>query len=186
MSPTYPTRDWYAHPLYYDVVFDADTPAEADFLEGAARRFGRSGGRRVLEPACGTGRLVRALARRGWWAAGFDASPSMLAYARTELHSAGLPARLFQARLEEFAARAHFDLVHCLLGSFRYLGDGRDARAHLRAVAGALRPGGLYVLGLHLADLGAPSPTRERWVGERGGLRVGEGAPRSARCRPST
>ena len=27
------TRDWYDTPLYYDIVFDAGTGREADFLE---------------------------------------------------------------------------------------------------------------------------------------------------------
>jgi predicted dehydrogenase len=31
--PEYTRSDWYNFPLYYDIVFDADTTREADFLE---------------------------------------------------------------------------------------------------------------------------------------------------------
>ena len=53
-------RDWYDTPLYYDIVFDDGTRAEADFLEGAYLKHTRpSKTRRLLEPA-----LVRRLIAR--------------------------------------------------------------------------------------------------------------------------
>ena len=58
------TIDWYDTPRYYDLIFDADTRKEADFLVAALEQYGRSKGKRVLEPACGSGRLVLELARR--------------------------------------------------------------------------------------------------------------------------
>ena len=46
----------YDTPHAYDIVFDIDTMKECAFLEAIHERHGRSPGRRVLEPACGTGR----------------------------------------------------------------------------------------------------------------------------------
>src|SRR5688500_8938479 len=73
----YEALSWYETPLWYDLVFEEDTKKEASFLEEAVRRFG--GGAkssaakgRVLEPACGSGRLVEEMARRGWRGWGFD------------------------------------------------------------------------------------------------------------------
>ena len=53
--------DWYDTPLYYDIIFDADTVEETDFLETIFDRHGNGNGknRSVLELACGSGRLIR-------------------------------------------------------------------------------------------------------------------------------
>ena len=56
--------DWYDTPLYYDIVFDDYTRPESEFLEKVLKLHGRTRGRRVLEPACGSGRLVAAMASR--------------------------------------------------------------------------------------------------------------------------
>jgi len=169
------TRDWYDTPLYYDIVFDADTPREADFLEAVWRRHGTATRtRRVLEPACGSGRLVLELARRGWRVDGFDASVPMLDYARDRLAAAGLRARLWPDRLEDFTApgAGRYDLAHCLVSTFKYLLTGAEASAGLQRIAAALRPGGIFVLGLHLSDYARARPEHERWVAARDGVAV--------------
>ena len=59
MAKTTPVRaKWYDYPQYYDLAFRSETPMEADFLEGAGRKYCVFPVRRMLEPACGTGRLV--------------------------------------------------------------------------------------------------------------------------------
>lgn len=169
---TYDEIDWYDTPRYYDIVFEADTALEANFLEAVRRRLGRSRGKRVLEPACGSGRLVEEMARRGYSVTGFDNNANALAYARARLAGTGLRARLFRAQLDAFRLPPQFDLAHCLVSTFKYLLSERCARAHLRRVTAALKPGGIYVLGFHLSEYGPTSKTRERWVGRRGGTTV--------------
>lgn len=172
MPSTFRELDWYETPHYYDIIFDVDTGREADFLEAAQQRYGRSRGRRVLEPAAGSGRLLVELARRGWRCTGFDASQPMLDYAGERLSEQGLSARLVQARMEDFELRGPFDLAHCLVSTFKYLLDEDSARAHLERVAAALAPGGIYVLGLHLSEYGLGAISHERWVAERDDTRV--------------
>jgi len=175
MAAGFVELDWYETPRYYDMVFAEDTELEADFLEAMVELHGRSrrrGALAVLEPACGSGRLVEALARRGHRVTGFDASDAMLDFARERMRTAGLDARLVRRRMEDFAFRARFDVAHCLVSTFKYLLDGDSAHAHLECVARALKPGGLYVLGFHLTDYAATSRNRERWVAERDGARV--------------
>ncbi len=167
-----PLEDWYDLPLYYDIVFDTETQREADFLEGVAGLYGSPGRRRVLEPACGSGRLVLEMARRGWQVAGFDRNPAALRYCRERLDAAGLRAGLFRGTLEDFQLEGGFDLAHCLVTTFKYVLTEAGARRHLEAVARALRPGGLYVLGFHLSEYDSPRRARERWVAERDGIRV--------------
>ncbi|NUP95658.1 MAG: class I SAM-dependent methyltransferase [Planctomycetaceae bacterium] len=175
---SFTAEDWYRTPLYYDIVFAGDEAREAGFLEALVERHAQGAGTglrrklRVLEPACGSGRLVAELARRGHSVTGFDLSPQMLAFARERLAEAHLKARLFQARMEDFEAGERYDLAHCLVCTFKYLLDERSARANLKLVARALRPGGLYVIGIHLTQYEDRRRARERWVARRGGTAV--------------
>jgi SAM-dependent methyltransferase len=178
--PTHAAIDWYDTPRYYDAVFSTDDDAEARFLEALWRRHGlgpRSRARpAALEPACGSGRLLLALADRGFDVTGFDASEPMLDYARERLAGAGRRARLLRARLEDFdvaeIGRERFDLAHCLVNTFKYLLDETSAREHLGRVARALRPGGLYAVGINLTDYRDRRCNHERWVVRRRGLAV--------------
>jgi SAM-dependent methyltransferase len=173
--PRFENADWYDHPRYYDVVFDPDTPLEADFLEDVHAAYGRTGAqRRVLEPACGTGRLLVELSRRGWTATGFDLNERMLEYARSRpLRSPNAkPLRLFAARMESFEPCPPCDFAFCLLSTFKYILTGRGAAAHLRRVAASLVRSGIYVFGIHLTDYSRRFQDHERWTGDRAGIRV--------------
>ena len=169
MVTTFQEIDWYDLPGLYDAIFDADTGREADFLEAVQREFGATRGKRALEPACGSGRLVLELARRGWRVYGTDLNANMLAYARERLDAAGdatsSRATLRQLDMSErLPTRGRFDLAHCFVSTFKYLLTENAARRHLEAVAEALKPGGLYVLGFHLSDYEDRGLTRERWT----------------------
>jgi SAM-dependent methyltransferase len=168
-------RDWYDTPLYYDIIFDADTPKEGSFLEAVHAKHGPGGrSRQMLEPACGSGRLVLEMARRGWKVSGFDGNARMLAFARERLKRAELKARLWEDWMQSFELpkTQTFDLAHCLVSSFKYLQTERDAVACIQRVADCLKPGGLFVLGVHLTDYARTGQEHEHWLAERDGIRV--------------
>jgi SAM-dependent methyltransferase len=175
------TSDWYDAPRDYDIVFDAGSHDEARFLEAVHRRHATSSGRRALEPACGSGRLVVELARRGWDVTGFDLNAAMIAYARARIaRERGRArarrgfgrARIVRGDMADFRVRGRFDLAHCLVSTFKYLLDERSARSHLTCIARALEPGGIYALGFHLSEYASRSRSRERWIGRRGATSV--------------
>lgn len=171
--------DWYRFPFYYDTVFGPDTPKEANFIEavwaahGPKRRPRRA---RMLEPACGTGRLVIELARRGHAVTGFDGSPEMIAYAKQRAAAEPPPVRrrvqLTKARMESFRLPDGFHVAYCLLSTFKYLLTAAHALAHLRRIARALVPGGLYVIGIHLTDYSRKWTDIEVWRGRHDGISV--------------
>lgn len=171
------SSDWYDTPLYYDIVFDTDTVQEAEFLEAVMAEY--SAGKnfephRILEPACGSGRLVAEMARHGHEVSGFDLNEHMLKYAEDRLNRGKLDATLWCDRMENFSvpARRKFDLAHCLVSTFKYVLDEAGAVSHLRRVAASLRGGGVYVLGIHLTDYSEAKAEHERWVAQRDGIRV--------------
>lgn len=177
MNASHNIKDWYDTPLYYDIIFDAETEKEADFMDAMMRRYAgaRDGAKwRVLEPACGTGRLVAALAERGHDVHGFDGNANMLKYAEERLAKQKRRATLWQDRLEEFRTppRGKFDLAHCLVSTFKYVPDEAGAVSHLEGVAKVLRKGGIYLLGVHLTDYDSVTPEHERWEESRDGIHV--------------
>jgi SAM-dependent methyltransferase len=169
-------RDWYDTPHYYDIIFDGGTAQETHFLQQLHYRYATGPAasvKRILEPACGSGRLLQALAAQQWQCAGFDASPPMLAYAQQRLHRTTPPVEIWQDRLESFTApSSHYSLAHCLVSTFKYLLTEAQAAAHLQLVARSLLPGGIYVLGIHLTDYSRNRPEHERWVATRGTTQV--------------
>jgi SAM-dependent methyltransferase len=176
----WPTIDWYDESRAYDIIFDAGTREEADFLEAAFDRYAtgpaavRRGGRApaALEPACGTGRLVIEMASRGWAVTGYDLSAKAIAYARGRLAEHGLAATLSTGAMQDWRRRRRYDLAFNLVSTFKYLLAEDDAVAHLRHTAAMLRPGGLYLLGLHVTDYADRARHRERWRAERDGVSV--------------
>ena len=135
--------------LYDLFPFDADIPL---YLELASAQGGR-----VLEVACGSGRVLVPQARAGHHVVGLDASPHMLARAREKLTAAGLGesgrVRLVQGDMRTFELGEVFDLAVIAVKSFAYLLTRADQQRALAAVAAHLRPGGLLAL-----DLLHPSP----------------------------
>jgi SAM-dependent methyltransferase len=98
----------------------------------------------------------------------------MLAFARERLKRAELKARLWEDWMQSFELpkTQTFDLAHCLVSSFKYLQTERDAVACIQRVADCLKPGGLFVLGVHLTDYARTGQEHERWLAERDGIRV--------------
>ena len=161
------SANWYDYPQYYDIVFQAYTQHEADFIEAACRKYCSFGVRRFLEPGCGSGRLVTELAARGYELSGFDLSQPGLRYLRRRLARFRLHAEIFEAEMSNFRIGQPADAAYCIINTFRYLLTEQAARGHLESVACSLRPGGIYILGLHLLPLGGNKEDSNCWTQRR-------------------
>jgi SAM-dependent methyltransferase len=141
---------------------------------------------RLVDLGCGTGRLLVALARRGYWVVGVDLSPEMLAVARAKAAAEDLPVHLLRANLTELdaLAPASFDYAACL---FSTLGMVLPAAMRRRAAAHAfrlLRPGGRLILHVHNRWFNARDPAGRAWLlKDLLGLR-GPGLERGDRAMP--
>lgn len=162
----------YDYPQYFDLLFADETQREVEFIEAAARKFATRPVRRLLEPGCGGGRLLQALARRNFHLVGFDESPKALAYLRSRLGPAIRRVELFEGDLQQFKLRSPVDAAYCTFNTFRHLTDEGSARQHLQSVAAALHPGGIYLLGFHLLPLDVDEECTERWTAKRGKTQV--------------
>ncbi len=162
----------YDHPKYYDLVFGADCAAEVKFILGCGQQFIRRAPKRMFEPACGTGRLLYALAKRGYDVSGLDLNPKAVEFCNARFRRHGMPAPAVVADMSDFRVTRRYDIAFNTINSFRHLGSEAAARSHLQCMGKAAKVGGLYLLGLHLTPTEvAPSET-ESWSARRGHLAI--------------
>lgn len=174
------TASIYDYPRYYDLVFGSDWAAEYQFIEAAVREHvdwpagsaPEMSRWRLWEPACGTGRLLYRFARAGADVSGCDLNPAAVDYCNQRLKRAGLAARAVVADMCDFAVDQPYDAAFNTINSFRHLGSEEAATAHLAAMGRAIRPGGIYLLGLHLTPRVGPQTDEESWSARRGNLVV--------------
>lgn len=163
MSDLSQPANCYDVPQYWDLAFSDDTVLEADFIVAAARRYCDFEVRRLLEPGCGGGRLVLELARRGFLVTGWDLSQAAVDFARDRLAAAGLNGEVTLSDMRTSRTAAPVDVAYCLVNTFRHLLTEVEAVTHLQNVAASLRPGGLYMIGMHLLPPDADEEDDEEW-----------------------
>ncbi len=111
-------------------------------------------GSKVLDLACGHGRITNCLAERGARAAGLDATPLFLERARNEAAASGVEVDYVEGDMRSLPwADGSFDCVISWFTSFGYFSDEQNRRV-LRETHRILRPGGrLLIENNNLAEL---------------------------------
>ena len=141
---------WYEYPQYFDMLFRDETAHEVRFFEEAFDRYASGSVNRVFEPGCGSGRLVVAMAAKGYDVTGLDLSEAMLDYMRKKLKRRKLTATTVLGDMVRPQFERGFDAAFCTFNTLRHLLTEKDALTHFRAMADLIRPGGLYIISLHL------------------------------------
>ena len=162
----------YDYPAYYDLLFGSDCAAELSFFEDCFEHLAGRTVRRLYEPACGTGRLLYRLARRGYTVAGNDLNPRAVAYCNARFERAGWDPPAVVGDMSNFRLRRRADAAFNTINSVRHLESEAAARKHLQCVADALAKGGVYLLGLHLTPARGPRDMGETWSARRGHLAI--------------
>ena len=150
----------------YDIVFDWDLGGEVDWL---LERFGPSCSS-VLEPGCGSGRMMEALARRGVEVVGLDSSPEMVEFARARLAKSGVAAQVVEADMTDFDLGRRFSAAVCPINTLTHLSP-HELGLHLVRMAAHLEPGARYLVQVAVFDGTELSPPSD-WEAERGGVGV--------------
>ncbi len=162
--------NWYDFPKYYDVAFSHEMHDELAFLKAICRAYNYKGDLHLLEPACGTGRLLVPLAKAGYKCTGIDINPNSLKYLREKLQRQGLEAAVLQSDISDFKLNSTFDIAYCTVDSFRHLLTEKAALSHLASVARALNMNGIYILGMHLLNGKDIHSRIVHWTHSRGRL----------------
>lgn len=171
-SPTRLEGSIYDYPKYYDLIFGSDCQAEMDFLMAGFQVFADRTVQHLFEPACGTGRLMVRFAKLGWQVSGLDLNASAVEFCNQRLERYGYPASAFVGDMCDFRLSQPADAAFNTINSFRHLESHQQATDHLRVMADAIAPGGLYFLGLHLSPMAGATVEEESWTASRGSLTV--------------
>ena len=164
--------DLYDHPKYYDLVFGSDWKAEYDFLLDVFSKYRPGAVKTLFEPACGTGRLLFKFAKAGYDIAGNDTNEKAVAFCNARLKKHGQPQTAVVGDMADFRLGEPVDACFNMINSVRHLQSEAAIEAHLNCVADALKPGGLYVLGLHLTPEDDDWEGEETWHARRGQLSI--------------
>ena len=141
---------------WYDGFFEGDwldaialrAPAERtqQQVEFLLEKLALAPGARVLDLACGHGRIALELARRGHRVTGLDLSPRSLELARAAAEREGLAIDWLHADMREIPTGREFDAVVNVYTSFGYFDADDENQRVLDAVARALAPGGRFLI----------------------------------------
>jgi 2-polyprenyl-3-methyl-5-hydroxy-6-metoxy-1,4-benzoquinol methylase len=128
--------------FYINGFVSVDDPASLALLD----MLGPVTGQRVLDVACGHGRITRELARRGASVVGVDVSGVLISKAVEAEQNDPLGIRYVHEDVTSAAVLGNgdFDAVACNFG----LSDIDELDAAVTAVSGALRPGGRFVFSI--------------------------------------
>jgi SAM-dependent methyltransferase len=133
----------------YDIAFEWDIEEEVDWL---LERLGNP--RSVLEPGCGSGRMLGPLAQRGVDVTGFDLSPAMIDLARARLGDSG---HVLVADMTDFDLARTFDGAVCPINTLQHLTPDGLGR-HLECMVRHLESGGRYLAQVGLMDAESYDP----------------------------
>ncbi|EMI45831.1 class I SAM-dependent methyltransferase [Rhodopirellula sp. SWK7] len=175
----------YDHPKYYDLVFGADVAAETKYILACEHMFGSGEPGWYFEPACGTGRLMFALARKGLDVCGLDLNPKAVNFCNDRMKRKGYVESAICKDMCDFS-RADFAgiipksrkkagpvaVAFNTINSFRHVGSEKEAKSHFECMADIVRPRGLYLLGVHLTPTTVPPSETESWSARRGQLAI--------------
>jgi SAM-dependent methyltransferase len=162
----------YSAPRLYEIAFDMNRKGEVDFLVHCFGRYAKGRVRRVLDIACGTGPHLIRLAERGYRMAGLDLSPDNIAFLGERLKDRRLAADLVVGDMTDFRLPRPVDAAICMQDSQGHLLTNAQLLAHLRCVARAVRPGGLYVFDRYMASSWTNPARSWSWSRRRGSLIV--------------
>lgn len=165
-------EDWYSFPQYYECFFREETKREVRFIRWVIQHLATIPVTKLVELGCGGGRLLLALARQGYIGYGVDNNAQALHWLTRRARRWHLPVQAIRADLADFILPEPVDLAICTFNTFRHLLTEQAAKNHLTCVAHAIRPGGLYILGLHLLPLDVAETDEERWSARLGRLKL--------------
>jgi SAM-dependent methyltransferase len=174
------SRAYYAHRAHYADLLGqgarsrAETRRELDFLESAFRANATHRVNDVLDIACGNGRHVIGLARRGYRCTGLDYTPERVQIAKVRARREGVSVKLSQGDATRLAYENEFDAALALYILFLLPNDD-DVLKCLRQIHLGLRSGGVMVCNVF-------NPISERARLLMQGYHVQETRARGIRC----
>ncbi len=127
---------------WYDVIYsEKDYAAESAILTGVIHQHLHSGGRKLLDAACGTGRHIEHL-KQIFEVEGLDIRPELLEVAA--MRNPEIPFHC--ADMTAFDLNRKFDVVTCLFSAIGYVKTIENLHQAVRSLGKHVLPGGLLII----------------------------------------
>ena len=163
---TIPWYEDYFGPDYLLIDYHKYTPKEVDFICDVLRCNKKI---KLLDTACGYGRHLIPLVKRGIDVIGCDLSPFMLGEAEKKLKGAKKN-RLVRCDLRYLPFLKVFDCACNMFNSFGYFKSEEDNFKVLTSIAGALKLGGFFLLDLVNRDFIVRLLSKKDWFVNNGAI----------------
>ena len=164
----------YNLPKYYDIAFSWDTSFEIELFCKLFKKYVPFEVKKILEPACGTGRFLLDFPKYGYKITGYDNSPKMISYANKCILDEGLKgmasAVIGDMRSIEFNTK--FDVAINSINSLGYILSDEDIIEHFRITGESLKNKGIYIVHLSCACDKLDPNEDEGWTLERDGIKI--------------
>ncbi len=139
--------DWYKKIWTLDIQDQSwveDTTRQVDFL---IEKLKLNGSERILDLACGFGRHILELARRGFEVVGVDITPDYISYASRQAEKEKLSARFLCCDIRDVDFENEFDVVLNMAdGAVGYLENDEENLKIFKTVSKALKSGGKHFM----------------------------------------
>jgi 2-polyprenyl-3-methyl-5-hydroxy-6-metoxy-1,4-benzoquinol methylase len=148
------SRRYYARRAhYYDLIaqrtrVDKETVRDLDFIESVFKAHSARPVAKVLDVACGGGRHVVGLAKRGYDCTGYDFTAERVRAARARAERAGVKLTLRQGDATKLPKGDRYDAVLALYILF-LLPNDEDIKRCLKGIRGSLSPGGVLICNIY-------------------------------------
>src|SRR5665648_964641 len=122
----------YNLPKYYDIAFSWDISQEIKLFRELFKRYIPFEIKSILEPACGTGRLLVSLSKYGYHVTGYDNNPQMIAYTKKKIVKAGLQnmTKVIIGEMQSVRFKTRFDMAINSINSLGYLLSDNEILDH--------------------------------------------------------
>jgi len=137
----------YGEPLYYEIAFSFINPSrQINLFEKFIKKYSKVKPVSFLDIGCGPSPQLLELAKRGYKCTGLDLCPNMLKYLTLKAKETGLKIETKKADFTNFTVKEPFDFTMMMMGTIGYIDSTVKLISHLKSVAKALKPGGLYLI----------------------------------------
>lgn len=127
---------------YYDLL-SPGLPGELQFYRKLAK-----GKKKVLEIACGTGRILLPILKEGVDISGIDLSTKMLQILKRKAKAEGLSPKVHLADMRNFRLKDKFDLIIIPYNAFLHAETSEDQISTLKCIRRHLKKGGILALNI--------------------------------------
>lgn len=136
-------KDWFNSPYYHQLYANRDEVEAAAFINKLIEKLSPVANARMLDVACGKGRHSMQLAAHGFDVTGIDLSKESI---KEALKSEGGKLHFFEHDMRLPFWINYFDVAFNFFTSFGYFETQREHDNAIRTIAGALKPGGRFVM----------------------------------------